>query len=362
MQPARSGRPGSTYAWPIDVLNAFHDPIHATHRPEFFLVRGIPSPSADQPERVDRLLVGLARVGVAVVEPTDFGLDPVAAVHTARYLDFLRTAHDAWTSLPGDRSPEVVANIHPARQPAGYPSGIVGRAGWHMSDTACPVGSSTYRAALASVNAALAAATAVTGSAGPAAAYGLCRPSGHHAFADMAGGFCYLNNAAITAQWLRSHHDRVVVLDVDVHHGNGTQGIFYQRDDVLTISVHRDPTDYYPFFWGQSDQLGAGDGLNHNLNLPLAEGSGDREFLGAIDAARQRIAAFDPGAVVVALGLDAAEDDPLRGLRVTTGGFEQIGRAIGELGLPTVLVQEGGYLSDALSDNLAAVLAGLGDG
>ena len=338
-------------------MKVFHDPIHAAHEPDFFLVRGIPTLSADQPERVDRLLAGVARVGLAVEQPTDFGLEPVVAVHTARYLDFLRDAHQQWVELPGAKADEIVANIHPSRDPVGYPSGVVGRAGWHMADTACPIGPDTYQAAMASANSAVAAAAAVGG--GDRFAYALCRPSGHHAFADMAGGFCFLNNSAIAAQWLRGRHDRVAVLDIDVHHGNGTQDIFYHRSDVLAVSVHRDPADYYPFFWGYADQVGAAAGQGHNLNVLLAEGSGDTEFLAAVDTARDRIRAFDPGALVIALGLDAAEDDPLRGLRVTTPGFRRIGRAIAELGLPTVLVQEGGYVCDALTDNLASFLTGV---
>ncbi len=343
-------------------LPAFFDPVQATHDPEFFLVRGLPTPSADQPERIDRLRDGLDRLEVETQRPTDFGLGPVAAVHSARYLEFLRHAHHEWSGLAGAKSGEVVANIHPSRNPAGYPDSIVGRAGWHMADTACPIGPNTYAAALASANTALSAAAAVAG--GERVAYGLCRPSGHHAFADMAGGFCFLNNTAIAAQWLRVSVDRaangrVAVLDVDVHHGNGTQDIFYHRSDVLTISIHRDPVDYYPFFWGYSDQIGVDDGEGHNLNLPLPEGSGDADFLAAVATARARIEDFDPDYLVVALGLDASEHDPLRGLGVTTPGFERIARAIAELGLPTVLVQEGGYLSDALGDNLASFLTGM---
>ncbi|MDH3299932.1 MAG: histone deacetylase family protein [Acidimicrobiia bacterium] len=338
-------------------MKVFHHPIHVAHEPDFFLVRGIPTASADQPERVDRLLAGVARVGLGVEQPPDFGTEPVAAVHTARYLDFLRDAHREWMTLLGPKAGEVVANIHPSRDPVGYPSGVVGRAGWHMADTACPIGPDTHRAALASANSAVSAAAAVAG--GDRFAYGLCRPSGHHAFADMAGGFCFLNNAAIAAQWLRDHFDRVAMLDIDVHHGNGTQDIFYRRSDVLTISIHRDPTDYYPFFWGYGDQAGVDDGEGCNLNLPLAEGSGDPEFLSAVDVARERIRAFGAGVVVIALGLDAAEDDPLQGLRVTTPGFARIGRAIAELDVPTVFVQEGGYLCDALTDNLASFLTGV---
>ncbi|MDH3293747.1 MAG: histone deacetylase family protein [Acidimicrobiia bacterium] len=338
-------------------MRAFYSPVQASHNPGFFLVRGMPSSNAEQPERAQRLLEGLERVGIAPEEPADFGLDPVLAIHDDRYLDFLRVAHAEWVAQPGDKSAEVVANIHPSRRPAGYPTGIVGRAGWHQGDTACPIGADTYRAALASAHSALAAAAAVAG--GDRFAYGLCRPPGHHAFVDMAGGFCFLNNSAIAAGYLRRTHDRVAVLDVDVHHGNGTQDIFYDRSDVLTVSIHRDPTDYYPFYWGYDDQIGDGEGQGHNLNLPLPAGSADETFLSALDQARARIEDFAPSALVVALGLDASEHDPLRGLAVTTTGFVRIGAAIAELELPTVLVQEGGYVCDALTDNLAAALSGV---
>jgi acetoin utilization deacetylase AcuC-like enzyme len=150
----------------------------------------------------------------------------------------------------------------------------------------------------------------------------------------------------------------VAILDVDVHHGNGTQGIFYERGDVLTVSIHADPAFFYPFVWGYAHERGAGAGLGANLNIPLSIGTGDDGYLQAFGAAREMIEAFAPGALVVALGLDASEHDPLAGLAVTTDGFRRIGQAIARLGLPTVLVQEGGYLSDILGTNLAAALAG----
>ena len=152
-------------------------------------------------------------------------------------------------------------------------------------------------------------------------AYALCRPPGHHAYADMAGGFCFLNNTAIAAQRLRSKHQRVAVLDVDVHHGNGTQGIFFERDDVLTVSIHADPDNYYPYFWGHAHETGVGKGHGFNLNLPLPLGSGDAPWLAAGDKALARIREFAPTALVVALGLDASESDPLQGLKVTGAGF-----------------------------------------
>ncbi len=165
---------------------------------------------------------------------------------------------------------------------------------------------------------------------GEPAAYALCRPPGHHAFADVAGGFCFINNSAVAAQRLRKNAARVAILDVDLHHGNGTQGIFYARPDVLTVSIHADPVRFYPFFWGYADERGEGAGLGYNYNLPLERKSGDAVFLEALEAACKRIEAFAPEALVVALGLDAFEGDPFGGLSVSTPGFARIAEAIAQ--------------------------------
>jgi acetoin utilization deacetylase AcuC-like enzyme len=184
-------------------------------------------------------------------------------------------------------------------------------------------------------------------------------PPGHHAFGDLAGGFCFLNNAAIAAEWLLKAGRRPAIIDIDVHHGNGTQGIFYERDDVLTVSLHADPIRFYPFFWGHAHERGEGAGLGFNLNLPMPRGTGDDDYLVTLDTGLERIAAFGADVVVVALGLDAHEDDPLKGLAVTTGGFARIGAALAGLGLPLLLIQEGGYLSQALGANLTSFLNGI---
>ena len=328
---------------------------HSLHDPAFFLIRGEIRQSTEQPERAERLLAGINRCGFDVTSPKDFGNAPLEAVHSHRYLEFLKTASRQWMSLD-DASREVIANIHPLHQPANYPESIVGRAGWHMADTACPLGEHTYQAACSSANSAVTAAQTVLD--GDRAAYALCRPPGHHAYAEMAGGFCFLNNVAIAAAHALGKHKRIAILDVDVHHGNGTQGIFYNRSDVLTVSMHADPNNFYPFFWGHANEIGADEGEGYNLNLPLPIGSPDDVFIKTLRQAGERIAEFNPGLLLVALGLDASEADPLRGLSVTTPGFEQVGRVINEFGLPTVFVQEGGYLSDVLTDNLAAVLGG----
>ena len=332
---------------------------HAKHDPQTFLVRGVIQKSAEQPERATRLLAAAREAGHDITAPGSFGLAPVQAIHTPEYVDFLRIAAREWASLAG-AGPEVVPNVHPARYPATYPKGLVGRAGWHQADTGCPIGPGTWEAALASAETAATAAEMIL--SGTREAYALCRPPGHHAYADMAGGFCFLNNTAIAAQHLRKSHARVAVFDVDVHHGNGTQGIFFERDDVLTVSIHADPNLYYPYFWGHAHETGTGKGHGYNLNLPLPLGSPDAPWLEAGDKALARIREFAPTALVVALGLDASESDPLQGLKVTGAGFHAMAGRIAGLGLPTVLVQEGGYLSHDLGRNLVQFLAGFEKG
>jgi acetoin utilization deacetylase AcuC-like enzyme len=336
-------------------LKAVYTELHRSHDPQFFLVRGVVKRTTEQPERADRLLAGLKAGKHELIPPVVFGQGPRTRIHSPEYLNFLAEAWEAWSAL-GDAGPEMIANVHPVRNAATYPKHIVGRLGWHSADTACPIGPGTWSAACAATDVATTAAQLVL--EGEDAVYALCRPPGHHAFRDLAGGFCFLNNSAIAAAHLLLTHERVAILDVDVHHGNGTQGVFYERSDVLTVSIHADPSAYYPYVWGFAHERGVGEGAGANLNIPLPIGTGDDGYLAALDVARKTIEAFAPGALVVALGLDASEHDPLAGLAVTTDGFRRIGAAIARFGLPTVLVQEGGYLSDILGANLTAVLGG----
>jgi acetoin utilization deacetylase AcuC-like enzyme len=327
------------------------------HNPKGFLSSGTPRPNPEKPERIERLLAGARAAGSSIHRPANHGLGPIAAVHTPEYLEFLQTVHGRWQLIPG-ASEEVVPNIHPINRTGSYPASAVGQAGYHMADTACPISAETWESACWSAWAAVEAAEVVM--SGEPAAYALCRPPGHHAFADVAGGFCFINNSAVAAQRLRKSAARVAILDVDLHHGNGTQGIFYARSDVLTVSIHADPVRFYPFFWGYADERGEGAGLGYNHNLPLVRKSGDEVLLEALAAARSRIEAFAPEALVVALGLDAFEGDPFGELSVSTPGFARIAEAIAKLRLPTVIVQEGGYLCDELGDNLTSFLNGFG--
>jgi acetoin utilization deacetylase AcuC-like enzyme len=307
------------------------------------------------PERVDVLHAGALAAGCEFSEPSDFGMGPIAAIHTPEYLHFLKTIYTRWQRMP-NAGDEVIPNIHPDKRTASYPKSAVGQAGYHQADTACPISEGTWESAYWAAQSALTGAEMLLNR--DPAAFALCRPPGHHAFADMAGGFCFINNAAVAAEYLLRAGKRPAILDVDVHHGNGTQGIFYNRADVLTVSIHADPARFYPFFWGHAQERGEGAGLGLNLNLPLERGTGDDDYIVTLNTALERIATFGADSLVVSLGLDASENDPLKGLAITTQGFGRIGQAIGQLELPTLLVQEGGYLSDELGDNLTSVIHG----
>jgi len=330
---------------------------HARHAPDAFIMRGQRRASPEIPQRATILLDAVREDSHETRLVKAPQLDAVRRVHDAGYLTFVQSAWSRWSELP-DHADEILPNVHPGRNMGTRPDHIIGQAGFYQTDTACPIGPGTWDGALASAECAIEATQAVL-SGDVSASYALCRPPGHHAYADMAGGFCFLNNSAIAAQLARdSGMQRVAIIDVDVHHGNGTQGIFYDRSDVLTISLHGDPAGFYPFFAGYADETGTGEGIGFNHNVPLGKGVADDDYMPHLDACIERVNAFAPEIVIVAAGLDASENDPLAWLGITTDGFARIGARLGATGLPTVLVQEGGYISDELGNNLRAFLSG----
>ncbi|CAA9280920.1 MAG: Amino deacylase [uncultured Acetobacteraceae bacterium] len=340
-------------------MRAFHHPDHVRHDPRFFLQRGEVRRNFEVPARVGSLLAGLDGLGLAPGTAPLPDAAALAAVHTRDYLDFLASAAGDWAALPG-AGPEAVANIHPApemlAQGARPGDGVIGRVGWFTADTACPIGPGTWEACLAAAGTALAAAAEA---AKGGSAYALCRPPGHHAYAARAGGHCYVNNAALAARALRrAGASRVAVIDIDSHHGNGTQGIFWEDAEVLTVSVHADPTRYYPWYVGHADERGAGAGEGRNVNLPLPLGSGDGAWLGAVRHGIEAARGFGAEALVVPLGFDASKDEPLAALKVTPDGFARAGAALAGLRLPTAITQEGGYNVDLLGALLARFLTG----
>ncbi len=336
-------------------LPAFVDDTHRRHDPAYELRAGrAVAPVPERPARVDTIRAALSAAGAPVhpAVPHDDGV--LDGVHDPDMVRFLRGAHDAWRAAGG---PEV-AIADTFRSPAWAeggrrPSSPLGALGWYCTDTATPLVAGSYAAARAAVDVACTAADHVL--AGAPAAYALTRPPGHHAGPGYFGGFCLLNHGASAAQRLRAQ-TTVAIIDIDVHHGNGTQDVFWRAPDVLYTSVHTDPDHQYPFFSGATQELGEGPGHGTTRNLPLAPGTGDDGFLHAVEIACELTAAFDPGAVVVSLGLDAAVSDPLGQLSVTRAGFAGAGRLLGSLGRPTVLVQEGGYDLEVLGDLAVEVL------
>jgi len=338
-------------------MRAFDHPQDSAHAPQFFLMRGVLRPNFEIPARAVALRDGLKTLGITPEAPALPERAVLERIHAADYLDWLRDAYAEWAAMP-DAGPEIVANIHPSpemlAQGARPSTKATGKAGWYTADTGCPVSSGTYQAALGAAGSALAAA-AVAAEGGTA--YALCRPPGHHAYASRAGGHCYVNNAALAAQALRdAGAARVAVLDIDSHHGNGTQGIFWSRGDVLTVSIHADPNAYYPWFVGHAGEIGAGEGAGFNLNLPLPMGTGEQRWLEAVAAGIAHIRAYGAEALVLSLGFDASEHEPLAALHVTEEGFARAAAAIAAMGLPTAIIQEGGYNVQVIGGLLARFL------
>lgn len=337
-------------------MKIFYSEIHRRHHPPFEVFDGgLRVPYLENPERMDRMLNALRETDWAeLCEPSDFGLDPIRAVHDEGYLNFLASAWTEWLdSAPPDPSTLIPATFALRRQPR-KPKGLLGLAGYYIMDLSACIVEGTYAAALASAQCALSAAQAVA--QGAPSAFALCRPPGHHAGRDYAGGYCFINNSAAAAHWLSSQ-GRVAVLDIDYHAGNGTQDIFYERADVFTISIHADPDFEYPHFIGFADERGRGRGLGFHHNFPLPKGTDDTAYLATLDEALARIREYNPSYLVVSAGMDIYAEDPLGAIKVSTAGIGEIGRRIAALGLPSVIVMEGGYANEALGRNITAFLS-----
>lgn len=337
-------------------MQIFYSETHKLHNPPFELFDGGQHmPYLESPERAERILSALRELDwIEILEPEDFGLDPILAVHDADYVDFLRTAYEEWIQVKtGYEKIALLPATFPPRGWSHRPKSILGRAGYHMFDLSAPIMQGTYKAALGSANCALSGAKAILG--GERSAFALCRPPGHHAGKSFCGGYCYLNNAAIAADWLTAK-GKVTILDIDYHAGNGTQDIFYERGDVLTISIHADPDSEYPAFCGYAEETGAGRGSSLHRNFPLPIGTDDEVYLSTLGEAIDLIQSFDPEYLVLSAGMDLYSGDPLGKFAVTRDGIRKIGARIADLSLPTLIVLEGGYNNAALGENIAALL------
>jgi acetoin utilization deacetylase AcuC-like enzyme len=349
-------------------VKVVHTERHRGPDPSVETYLGVPVPACEVPERADAIRDALlADGGFELVEPTEHGTGPILAVHDPGLLRFLE---EAWPAVEHQRIERdfLVADTYPTRNMfAGMsdafvaarpePVAVGGRVGWWGLDSSNPIRPGTFDAARASVDVAMTAVDLVLG--GEAVAYGLCRPPGHHAAAAMAGGYCFFNNAAIAAQAIASTTgERVAILDVDVHHGNGTQQIFWRRGDVLYLSLHSDPKRLYPFFLGHADEIGEGPGRGANRNFPMQLRADDEIYLATLDSALERIADEPGSIVVVSLGFDTYEKDPIGDLALTTKGYHEMGRRVAALGRRLVILQEGGYHLGDLGANARAWLRG----
>ncbi len=345
-------------------VRAVYSLEHLRHAPRREFTDARSRPIYEIPERAETIRGALETDGgFELVDPTEHGTDPITAVHDRAMLAFLEDVWRAWREA-GVPSEEAIPDTFPLpamREGIGsgpMPSTPRGRLGAWCFDTATPIAEGTYPAARAAVDVGLTAADLVLG--GERFAYGLCRPPGHHAARAMFGGYCFFNNAAIVAEDLvRRTGEPVAMLDVDYHHGNGTQQIFYHRGDVLYVSLHGDPDRAYPYFTGSADERGTGAGEGANLNLPLPEGCSDEEYLANLDRGLDAIGSHGGSTVVVSLGIDTYGQDPICDLALTTAAYHEAGRRVAALGRRVVVLQEGGYFVPHLGENVRNWLRGL---
>jgi acetoin utilization deacetylase AcuC-like enzyme len=333
-------------------MRVFWDERQRRHAPAQELHNGAFVPYAEHGGRIDSMVAAIPVTDAAA----DHGEAPLLRVHPRPYLDFLASAFADWKAAgrPGDASGYIWPVV--GRRPLELDR-IDARLGRFSLDASTPIAEGTFESAYWSAQTALSALDAVL--AGDRAAFALCRPPGHHAGSDYMGGYCYLNNAAVAAEAAReAGRSRVAVLDIDYHHGNGTQDIFLGRGDVFFASLHADPRTDYPFFWGHADERGTGEGEGATLNLPLPRGTSRRGYEEALDRALGAIAGFGADLLICSFGADTFSGDPICAFALETADYAPMARRIASLGLPTLVVMEGGYAVDALGANVAAFLSG----
>lgn len=339
---------------------AFVAPAHEQHAPEYEFHRGERVPCYETPARAEFVRAELAARGHDLRTPTHDCSPVLSQVHAERYLAFLGTAWEQWVRAdPAHASAQPFPAVWPVRTLRSdvEPTDFIARLGLYSMDNETPMVAGTWTAAKAAADAAVSGAELLR--SGERSAFSATRPPGHHAGSDFMGGYCFLNNAAIAAQALRTGGcDRVAILDVDYHHGNGTQSIFYRRSDVLVVSIHGHPSTEYPFFLGYADETGEGEGDGFNWNLPLPAGAPAEEWFAALDAACDRIREFRPDSLVVSLGLDTFAEDPISKFRLQSADFARVGARVARLGMPSLFVLEGGYAARELGVNACNVLEG----
>ncbi|WP_397533946.1 histone deacetylase family protein [Roseateles sp.] len=340
------------------IYNGHHG-AHAASK-EFF--RGRLVEAFEVPARADYVLKALQASGLGeILPPVDHGRAPLERVHAPAYLRFIEGAYAEWLATGGEG--EAFPAVWPVRTLRSdvEPKSFAARMGLYSMDSGSPLTAGTWEAAYWGAQATLTGLDLLLKDA-ERSAYVLTRPPGHHAGADFFGGYCFINNAAVAAQAARDAGvERVAILDVDYHHGNGTQAIFYERADVFYASVHGDPQTEFPFFLGHADERGAGAGLGFNANLPLPAGSSNELWFEAFEKALDQLNAYAPGLLIVSLGVDTYGGDPISHFKLDRPEFRRMGQALRSMQLQTLFVQEGGYATEAIGHNVVAVLQGFED-
>lgn len=339
-------------------MKTIYSPLHLGHSGHVELISGAIVPAFEKPARAEIIKARIEKQALGpILPPDDHAIAAASRVHRADYIDFLPTVWKLWEE--SGRSGSAIPFAWPTRGLRGdvRPKTIDALLGYYSFDGGAPFVAGTWQAIKSSYDVALTAAGLVK--SGERAAFALCRPPGHHAGSSFMGGYCFINNAAVVAQWFRDQGAaRVSILDVDYHHGNGTQEIFYERDDVQVLNLHADPMVEYPYFLGHADERGAGRGEGYNRNYPMPFGTAWGGWSASLDDACGHLATFAPEIVVVSLGVDTFEKDPISQFKLQTDDFPKIGRRIAALNLPTLFVMEGGYAVDEIGVNAVGVLEG----
>lgn len=338
-------------------MNVYYHEKQALHNPQTYFSRGKMREPQEIPQRVIEFQKGIKDVGLDVTEPIDLGFDYLTKVHGFAYIEFLQSAYKEWHEIPEDWGEEVIPNVFVKDYNA--LKGVLAKSSRYIADGSAPIGKDTWTSIYWSAQSALNAAKDIA--SGAKLSVSVSRPSGHHARRESAGGFCFVNNAAIAAEYLLDHSaaKKILILDTDVHHGQGIQEIFYERNDVMYISLHGDPTNFYPAVAGFEEERGAGEGLGFNINYPFAHGISEADFLKLLDKAMTDAKIFNPDVIIHNMGFDVYKDDPQSKSEVTTAGMKRIAEEVVGLGKPVLGLLEGGYLIETLAANTASYIRGL---
>lgn len=335
-----------------------HDNL-SLHRPLPYFSYGKMHEPLEVPERMTELLKAPAALGLTVTTAKDIGMAPILAVHDSGYVDFLQHGYEEWMAVDEDLGAQVQTGIYVPYDNPGL--GIMAKAAKYQADDSAPISEYSWTSIYWSAQTALNAAEALLNDKSAQSNTQLCfsRPPGHHARKSAAGGFCYLNNAAIIAEHLRQKYQKIAIIDTDMHHGQGIQEIFYERKDVLYTSVHGSPINFYPAVTGHEFETGAGEGEGYNINFPMPHGTSEAWFFDYVDKSIETVKQFEPDVVIHVLGFDVYEEDPEAKCQVSTQGFKTLAQKLKALNKPLIVLVEGGYYLPKLNDNLQAFLSGL---